>query len=137
MLMFSYVTGGKKRQPWFASRHRLLQEITCHRKYVANFSHRNNQPSPQWARACYSALFGVLDELDALLGLGDQIRDHGVQRGLLGGRDGAVVQHFLHAVGAQAHLSARSNMQVVNLVRITPKLKNAQRALSPPELRAL
>ena len=50
-------------------------------------------------------LFGALDELNTLLGLGDQIRNHSIKSGLLGGGQGAVVQHLLHTVGAQAHLS--------------------------------
>ena len=49
-------------------------------------------------------LFHVLDEIHTLLGLSDQVGDHGVQGGLLGLGQGAVVQHLLHAVGAQTDL---------------------------------
>ena len=49
-------------------------------------------------------LFHVLDEIHTLLGLSDQVGDHGVQGGLLGLGQGAVVQHLLHAIGAQTDL---------------------------------
>ncbi len=48
-------------------------------------------------------LFGSLHELHTLLGLVDEVRDHGIEGLLLGGREGAVGEHLLHTVGAEAH----------------------------------
>jgi hypothetical protein len=115
MLMFSFNTAGKERRPdhfrvELLQKNYVPQEIRCQ-------LFTQEEPAEFAVGACSLArLFGVLDELDALLGLGDQVRDHGVQGGLLGGRDGAVVQHLLHAVGTQAHLRARSNMKKIYLV---------------------